>query len=268
MPVSSAPCNWSINTLCVEGWDELPTELQDTATEYATLVLWAATGRRYGLCEMTVRPCGRVCTNCPQGYSYDLYGGTWVPYIWNGTWRNCWCGDGGPGGCCTCDPACQVYLPGPVDSIISVRVGGETLAASGAAYFVLDQQFLVRIDSSECWPDCSDQSLAPNDPNAFEVVYLRGTAVPGILQTAAGTLAGEYVKACQGQPCRLPGRVSNVARSGISVSMVDVDTLLASGLTGILEVDQVIVALNPYRLKGRTRFYSPELEVGRQVTWP
>jgi len=155
-----------------------------------------------------------------------------------------------------------------VDSIISVRVGGETLAASGAAYFVLDQQFLVRIDSSECWPDCSDQSLAPNDPNAFEVVYLRGTAVPGILQTAAGTLAGEYVKACQGQPCRLPGRVSNVARSGISVSMVDVDTLLASGLTGILEVDQVIVALNPYRLKGRTRFYSPELEVGRQVTWP
>lgn len=264
MAVPSTPCNFNINTLCVDGWEDVPISLQETATQYATMVLWAATGRRYGLCEITVRPCGRTCQNCPQGYQYDGYGGTWMPYIWNGVWRNCWCG----GEVCTCEPACQVYLPGPVDSIVEVRVGGESLPASGGAYFVLDQQFLVRVDTAECWPECSDQSLAPGDTEAFEVTYLRGNQVPAILQTAAGTLAGEYVKACQGQPCRLPGRVTNIARSGVSVNMVDVDTLLASGLTGILEVDQVIIALNPYRLKGRTRFYSPELEIARQVTWP
>lgn len=267
MPIPDAPCSWEINTLCVDGWDDLSAELREQATSYATLVLWSATGRRFGLCEITVRPCGRMCTNCEQtGVWYDMYGGTWMPYIWNGVWKNCWCG--AEAGCCTCDPHCQVYLPGPVDSIVTVTVNGESLPASGGGYFVLDQQFLIRVDTTECWPMCSDQNLAPGDSEAFEVVYRRGTPLPPALETAAGTLAGEYVKACQGQPCRLPGRVASIARQGVNVNMVDVNELLSMGLTGILEVDQIIVALNPNRLKGRTRFYSPDLQVGRQVTWP
>jgi hypothetical protein len=245
--------------------------LQEQAMEYAKTIIWAATGRQFGLCEMTIRPCGRVCKDCPDGWYYDG-AGTWTPYIWNGDWHNCWCGSSGPGGCCTCDPDCQVYLPGPVHSIVSVQVDGATLPVTGDDgtynYFVLDQQWLVRVDSTMCWPDCSDQNLAPGSLDAFEVTYMRGKAVPTALANAVGSLACEFAKACLGQVCRLPSRVTNVARQGVNVSMVSIDEVLKNGLTGLWEVDQLIMHYNPHGLKGRTRFYSPDLPEGRQITFP
>jgi len=44
--------------------------------------------------------------------------------------------------------------------------------------------------------------------------------------------------------------------------------ILEGGLTGMWEVDMVITALNPYRLKQRLRIYAPELNVPRTVTSP
>ena len=272
---TSGPCSWPLTAPgCCTDWDTYSSDLQTQAQTFATSMLWAATARQYGLCEMTVRPCGRFYKNSqnPGGVYWDGYG-TWIPYIWNGNWYNaCWCGGSGPGGCCTCDPQCQVYLPGPVYSISSVQVNGASLPLTGSDgsynYFVLEQQWLIRSDTSACWPDCSDQNLPPGSPDVFEVTYLRGKAVPDVLANAAGTLACEYAKACMGQPCRLPGRVTNVSRQGISVSMVDIEQLLAKGLTGIWEVDQVIAMFNPHGLHGRTRFYSPDVPEGRQVTFP
>src|SRR5262245_25173772 len=109
----TAPCTWPSPSvsggICCSEWSTFSPELQAQALEFATYTVWAATGRQYGLCEMTVRPCGRTCEGCPTGWYWDGYG-TWTPYIWSGQWHNCWCGGSGPGGCCTCDPACQVYL--------------------------------------------------------------------------------------------------------------------------------------------------------------
>lgn len=271
MAIMTGPCIWpDVTQNCCADWADFPTTVQDQALEFAAFVLWAATGRQFGLCEMTVRPCGRQCSNCPSGWYWDGYG-SWTPYIWNGSWRNCWCGGDGPGGCCSCDPHCQVYLPGPVHSVTSVRVNGASLPVSGDSgfnYFVLDQQWLVRTDTEECWPSCSDQNLGPGDPNAFEVTFLRGREVPAVLATAAGTYACEYAKACVGGPCRLPSRVTSISRQGVSISMVDIQEVLKNGLTGVWEVDQVIMMLNPAGLKGITGFYSPDLPEGRQITWP
>jgi hypothetical protein len=233
------------------------------------MILWAATGRQFGLCELTVRPCGKFCENCDGGGWYYDGMGAWIPYISNGQWFNCYCGNNGPGGCCTCSPDCQVYLPGPVYSITSVRIGGESLIVTGGSeIFVLDQQWLVRVDTSKCWPQCADQNKPPGDADAFEVTYLRGLPVPDALAQAYASLACEYAKACLGLVCRLPSRVSSISRQGVTISMVDVAELLRNGLTGLWEVDQVILALNPYGLKGRTRFYSPELMEPRQITFP
>ena len=267
MAISAGPCIWpDFTQMCCDVWNDFSPDLQEQATEYAKTIVWAATGRQFGLCEMTVRPCGRQCANCPNGWFYDGYG-TWVPYIFNGVWRNCWCGGDGPGGCCTCDPACQVYLPGPVYSVSQVRVNSETLPVSGA-YFVLDQQWLVRVDTEACWPLCADQNLAPNDPAAFEVTYLRGRPVPTALAQGTATLACEYAKACLGMTCRLPARVASISRQGVTVSMVDIAEILKNGLTGLWELDQLILAYNPYGMKGQTRFYSPDLQEPRQITWP
>src|SRR5688572_26741655 len=70
-------------------------------------ILWAASGRRYGLCEVTVRPCLRRCG-----------GGSGLPAPYkdaDGAWRNlsaCGCVED-----CSCTELCEVVLPGPVASV-------------------------------------------------------------------------------------------------------------------------------------------------------
>jgi hypothetical protein len=263
--IGSGPCTWpDLTENCCDDWNDFSPELQLQALDFAKTIVWAATGRQFGLCELTVRPCGRQCNNGRDGYYYDGYG-TWIPYIFNGVWRNCICGMNGPQ--CTCDPDCQVYLPGPVYSVEQVIVSGETLPVTGA-YFVLDQQWLVRSDTTECWPMCGDQNVQPGTTeDLFQVTYTRGKPVPIALAHATSNYACEYARACLGLPCRLPGRISSIARQGVTISMVDPTELLRSGMTGLWELDQLILAINPYQLKGRTRLYSPDLQEPRQVTW-
>jgi hypothetical protein len=50
--------------------------------------------------------------------------------------------------------------------------------------------------------------------------------------------------------------------------MVDVERLMDRGLTGVVEVDQVIAAYNPWGLKERPRVWSPDRPFPRTVTTP
>lgn len=274
MTVMTGPCIWPnvISTCCSGDWVTYSPAVQQQALDFATYMIWAATGRQYGLCQDTVRPCGTQRSDGfpAAGWYWDGYG-TWIPYIWNGDWFNCWCGGGGPNGCASCDPQCRVYLPGPVNSIVNVQVNGATLPASGASgynFFVLNEQWLIRTDTTQCWPMCADQNLSPGDPTAFEVTYLRGRQPPSILTTAVSQYACEYAKGCVGAPCRLPFRIQSISRQGVSVQLATIEDVLKNGLTGLWEVDQAIMMVNPYGLKGRTRYYSPDLLEGNQVTWP
>lgn len=265
MPVESGPCTWpDLTANCCPDWDDFSTALQEQALDFAKTIVWAATGRQFGLCELTVRPCGQYCQNCPNGYFYDGQG-AWVPYVWNGVWKNCYCGNGP--GCYNCQPDCVVYLPGPVNSIVSVQVGGETLPVTGA-YFVLDQQWLVRVDTEACWPTCSNQNLYPGDSEAFEVTYLRGKEVPSALATATSSFACEYARACLGLPCALPMRIQSLSRQGVTISATDINEVLRNGMTGYWPLDLLIMNLNPYGIKGQPRMLSPDLPTARQVTWP
>lgn len=256
------PCGWVIpNPLCCPDWGTYDPTVQTAAKDYAALILWAATGRRFGPCEVTVRPCGiRPCADgTADAFGYNWSGGTWVPYIYNGNWFNCACP-----GACTCNPRCQVRLTGPVDSIVEVTIGGVVI--NPASYRVDNGYWLVRTDG-DCWPTCPDMDT-DNGTNVFEVTYLRGEAVPTTLLTAASTLACEWGKACTGGACRLGNRVTSLARNGVTIDMVDPESLLEAGLTGITEVDQIIRALNPYGHEHRPRIKAPELRTPRQVTIP
>ena len=258
------PCNWTIPDplCCTAAWAATPANVQSAARDYAAMILWAATGRQFGLCEVTVRPCGM--RRCPDGlgefWGYDWSGGTWVPYIFNGQWFNCACGAG-----CCCDPRCQVRLMGPVEEIVEVLIGG--IAVDPSTYHVDDAHWLVR-SGGECWPQCADMDNLVGD-NTFEVTYLRGTPVPNALLRAAAMLACEWAKGCvNDDTCRLSNRVTSIIRQGITIDMVSPEDLLESGLTGLWEVDTVIRALNPHRTVERLRILAPELNVPRQTTWP
>jgi hypothetical protein len=262
-PAPSLPCNWSVTgECCDEIWDAASVELQQAAAEYGAFVMWAATGRQFGACQRTVRPCGRQCSSCGQGWYWA--DGFFIPYILNGEWRNCWCGNNGAG-CCTCEPECQVYLPGPVASIPVTGVSVDGITIDSSAYRVDNGMWLVRIDG-DCWPDCQDYSVNADETNTMQVVYYKGLAVPSIVERAAGILACEWIKSCQGLPCRLPQRVQSIVRQGVTISMVDVDTVLGKGWTGIGEVDQIIAMFNPYGLKSRMKIASPDEPVLRTVT--
>jgi len=265
----SLPCNWTVDTGCCTDWDTFSPELQTAAAEYGALSVWAATGRRFGACTRTVRPCHRERRDLMGGYFWSY--GTWMPYIFNGLWRNC-AGCDGTFGCCTCEPRCQVFLTPPVSGIVEVRFSGSGVL-DPSAYRVDDYQWLVRQDG-QCWPDCNDYdkpvtgTYAPTDDSAWQVTYLWGVPVPSVLQRAAGELACEWAKSCLGQACQLPQRVTSISRQGVSVTLADVDQLLQNGLTGLPNVDSVIQRFNPYRLPSRMKVVSPDVTPIRRTTSP
>lgn len=266
------PCGgWDVDTTCCDNWSSYSAAVKAAATEYAITVLWAATGRRFGLCTRVVRPCGRDCQGQNGNGIYGWYWtqGTWLPYIYQGLWRNCWCGCFGTPGCCGCQVDCQVYLDGPVNNIISVTVDGNTI--DPATYRVDNGVWLVRTkdaNNDDCWPKFQNFNKNSGD-GTFVVTYQKGLAVPSPLLKAAGELACEFAKACVGAACRLPGRATNIARQGVSISLVGVEALMEHGLTGITTVDQLIRQYNPYGLTSAMRVVSPDFpQTTRIQTWP
>lgn len=228
----------------------------------ASLIMWALTGRRYGLCEITVQPCQPRSSRSYQVYPLETSfwgGGSWYPYIESGVWHNA--GSGGCGSCCTA--RCQVDLPGPTTktNILEVRVDGVVVPAG--SYQVHDQHWLIRTDG-QCWPSCVN--FNQQDPPAFTVRYRRGETVPQAVLDATAVLVCELGKLCAGQACRLPPRVASLTRQGVQVQFADLTDLIAQRLTGIDEIDRVILAVNPGRLTSPPQIYTPDLPPPRMVT--
>jgi hypothetical protein len=185
--------------------------------------------------------------------------GTWmIPFIDRGVWKNCACA-----GSCSCQARCQVPLEGPVAAVNEVKVDGVVIDPSA---YRLDEwrgmPLLVRTDG-ECWPECQDMNLNDTEPGTFAVTYTPGEALPTSGAIAAGKLAGEFIKSCQGAECSLPQQVASLSRNGVEVQMVDPTEFLADGLTGVADVDLWIRAVNPARKSQRSRVYSPDLSPGR-----
>lgn len=257
------PCGWTIEHCgCGTCWEGFTPAVRATAAAAATLFVWSATGRRYGLCEQTVRPC-----NPPppaplyQTFSYlgtsDLAGSG--PVLDGGQWYN---NTGGCGAGCSCASRCEVELPGPVANIIEVRIDGEPV---DAVYEVHNKRLLVRVDG-RCWPVC--QVYGTSGIPSFEVDYHRGLTIPAPVQRAAELLACEYGKDCTGGDCRLPGRLRSLTRQGVSVDLEEVDVVALGKLrTNIKAVDDIIAADNPYGLLEPRQVVSPDDPPARTVTW-
>lgn len=265
---SEQACSWGIDTACCPTWDSYAPELQASATAWATNILWRLTGRRFGPCTVTVRPCGSGCAfaggymtypvQTDGGWFGSLTGGGFFPYISNGTWFNCACV-----GACSCRAAQEVWLPGPVASVSEVSVEGMVLDPS--AYRVDNLNTLVRTDGGE-WPRCQDMNLsAPTDDHTLFVTYQRGTPVPPDGMVAAGMLACAFAKDCA-SGCGLPGNLSTLTRQGVEITMVDPTEELGAGLTGLPQVDLWIRSVNPAALAQRGTVWSPDVEQPRMVT--
>lgn len=250
--MTTIPCSWDVSCEACPAFTAEGTEdwQRDAALWMASTYLWAATGRQYGTCPVTVRP---NQPKWPAEAAYPEWLATpWTgggPFLFGGRWFNAGCGSA----CCGRN-ACAVVLRGPVAAITAVVVDGETVPSS--AYRVDVRQgtyLLVRVDGA-CWPSCQDWTAGPDEVGSFEVTYQIGTTLPEALKVVTALLACEYLKSLQADSsCRLPARMTSLSRQGIEVELADVDQqgrLTSIGLTGIREVDDVVRALNP---SGRQR---------------
>lgn len=249
-----APCSWPLpepieDSVCppCDALDALAPEEQERFIDMAVGLLWSWTERKFGLCEITVRPCRAECvalgsTMFPRTAAAYLPSQGWLPALIGGEWFNIGCGT-----ChfaCTCAPSrcVALELPGPVAGITSITVGGEPL--DPAAYHLRDG-VLYRTDG-ECWPECNSQSGDVSDPDsgAWEIVYQRGLPVPVGGQIAAYRLACELAKAaCNDSTCQLPSNVRSVTRQGVSMEMVQTEFEdMKDGKTGIWLIDSWVAS--------------------------
>lgn len=267
-PLEEGPCNWPLDTTCVADWASVPPNTQVDAEAWATQILWALTGRQYGSCARTIRPCGPQCGMFSGYVTFPVLAGgglgaglTWMtPWVDNGVWRNCGCTGG-----CSCRARCEVPLPGPVASVDQVLIDGVVLSPTAYRLDVYrGDTILVRTDG-ECWPECQDMDADVGDVGSFAITYQRGIAVPRAGQIAAGKLAGEFARACAGQACSLPQQLSSLTRNGVQVEVVDPATFLDNGLTGVADVDLWIRSVNPARKAQRSRVYSSDARGVRVV---
>lgn len=262
-----APCNWELDTSCCPGWDNYEQPLKDTATAFATEVLWALSGRQFGSCPQTVRPCGR-----PVGQTYRTYGvwtdgyndgaiaPTWVPWVdADGAWRNCGCGAG-----CSCAPSSQVWLPGPIPAggITEVRVDGVVIPASQYRLDIADGKYWLVGQEGRIWPECQDFN-APSGVGVFQVTYAPGTPLPEGAKIAAGRLACEFAKLCLGQACALSGAATSITRDGVTYEVLTPSDLIDKGFTPLPTVNQWIFSVNPKKLIQRPRVWTPDEDYPR-----
>lgn len=235
--------------------------MAQAAVNQAAEVLYALSGRQFGICEVVARPCRPACCEpCGRGTGYR-----WTPVLQGGQWTNVSCV-----GCkdvCSCTTVCEALLPGPVYEVTEVLLDGVVLAET--EYRVDGRRALVRLTDGECWPTCQNMNLEPTEVGTWQVSYLRGRPLPEAGKNALGALANELAKACLGDStCALPERVTTIARQGVTMALLDPMDFLTRNRTGIYAVDLWLTAVNPHGRSRHAGVYSPDVVPPRVTTWP
>lgn len=241
-------CNWPVDRTCLPLSDSEPDRIaQENAEDLAVAVLWALSGRQFGVCEVIARPCPEPCMDSIAGGW--LGGPGWTP-LWDGAnWRNVRCGCTGH---CSASGPSIIHLGSnmalPVREVIEVKIGGVVLDPSA---YKLEGDLLYRVGGAQ-WPS-QDLTRPLDEPGTWSVTYTRGTAPPAGVGVLVALLAKEFMAACGGGKCRLPRRVQTVSRQGVTYSMVDPTDIYREGLTGLSEVDIWLASVNPNRLQAPPR---------------
>lgn len=221
------------------------------AIEAASNILWSLSGRRFGLNQLTIRPCRKDCLGMDWGiltggqYGWWQLGGMYPrPMFFNGAWYNLTCGS------CTTDCSCsfvsEALLPSPVSSITQVKLDGAVMPT--ASYRVDDYRKLVRIDGKQ-WPICNDLNKDDTQVGTWSVNVTFGEDVPTIGKMALGELGLEFAKLLSGNKnCMLPKPVQQIVRQGVTTTFLDPNQLFANGRIGLYLCDLFITTVNPHGL--------------------
>lgn len=149
-----------------------------------------------------------------------------------------------------------VVLPGPpVTQVTEVVVDGNPFAEWIAW---VPQGHLERTDGRRWELD-----------GLTAVTFQHGAGPPRGGIDAALELTLELGRARAGDGnCRLPKRVTNLQREGVTVSLLDPGEHLDKARTGLLNVDAWLMSVNPHRIARRASAWSPDQIRTRRVSTP
>ncbi len=249
---------------------DLPTgseAVSGTAIGIATDVLSGMTAFRFGLCELTIRPCKRDCLGesvLRSGNWWEYSGANRWPYpaLIGGAWYNMGCG--GCSGDCSCTTVHEVLLPGPVYDITQVKVDGVALTP-GTDYRLDNDRLLVRLDG-EPWPTCNDLNKADSEVGTWSVTFRTGEPVPNLGKLAVGVLSVELMKLmlCNSD-CRLPANVTSLSRQGVDITLLDPQEIFDNRRTGLYLPDMFVNTYNPSGLRRRAKAYDIDAPYPRRT---
>lgn len=251
-------CEWPL-VWCGDVSDLSPA-VTGHAVEFATGILWQATGRQFGNCTVPLRPCR---TDCSRDWPSDVrwFNGVASSSIWDypwpalvgGMWVNLACGLCSDG--CSCGTTSKVILGEKVNAIESVVIDGTQLPVTGA-YALYNGNELFRTDGGE-WPTCQDWNATSGLGTWFVNASFGSDPPPGA-GMAVGSLAADIARACAGADCNLIQSVQRVVRQGVTFEKVPAKDLLDSRLTGNDLADLFIRTNNPAGIPDRARAWSPD----------
>jgi hypothetical protein len=236
----------------------------------AKALLYGRSGRQFGCCEVTLRPCnsGCGCGSAELGtygsyYYGNGHGAMWGPLqLASGQWINTYCPCAGDScGCCSME---ELRLPGPVQDVNEVLIDGNVLAPT--AYVVNNHKYVARIDGS-AWPTCQDLNAPSTDPNTFQITYTRGIPLDAFGLAAYKELSCEFLKAMvNADGCRLPQNLQTVSRQGVTLRVSE--DVAKGEIIGIPLVEQWLTMVNPYKAARRAAVFSPDRPRIRWQTSP
>ena len=251
--LGGAPCaNWE--PIWCEELSPAAAAVTGTFIGPATEALWAASGRRFGLCEVTIRPCRRTCYGevwPPQSSLVAGWGGGPWPALIGGQWYNLTCG--GCGGVCSCTTLQEAVLPTPAHSIVEVKIDGTPLVTG--SYRIDESRVLVRTDGGS-WPLCQELDKADTEEGTWSVTLNVGEDVPELGKLALGELIGEMAKACTGEKCQLPRPVQSLVRQGVTMTFLDPNELFKNRRIGLYFSDLLVQTFNPHGLTRRSKSFN------------
>jgi len=238
---------------------ESPDAVAD-AVLFATEVVDALSGRQFGSCPVTLRPCLRECLT-------TSYTAGWDPWPGSSALSSPWyalvtCSGSGCTDTCSCTTLSEVVLPAPVSSVTQVLIDGSPLVTG--SYRVDDNRMLVRVDGFT-WPRCNDLSKADTETGTWSVTVNVGQTIPEGGKWAVGELACQYIRARKGEDCRLPASVQKLVRQGVTIEFPKLTDTFNAGYTGLYLVDTFIRAVNPNKLKRRSKTYSVDTALARRA---
>lgn len=249
---------WPVS--CVD-WTGVSPAVTGMAVQAASEWLWALSGRQFGSCPVTVRPCR---SDCAIGGGWWWDGWSWPAAARGPAFLSSLCGGCDAG--CSCSSTSTVYLGASVSEVIEVRIDGAVIPPSG--YALYDGYKLLRIGGS--WPLCQTYGAASGSPGVWEVDVRYGAPVPALGEMAMGEAARQFGLACgpSTAECRLPSNVVRITRSGVAQELAKAVDLDEAGLTGLALVDRFLDAVNPDRLRHRPLILNPDDFASPRVAGP